>query len=270
MLILHARQNPSDERSLRAALATGLFDLDARASTRCPRTSGPGRARCRSFMDTVQDLAPPRVLAMLRALLHGRNLAASFWRAPRGAAADQLPSISASCCNRRAASWTGNTPCCAGWGGGEPEGQDGEQILRLESGASWCRSSPSTNVQGAGVPAGVPARSSAATEAPTPPVHEAGEAGNRTVLDLTGPRSPWPGPTRSARRRSAPALRGPDRGSTPPGWAGAGALPGRASRRRPTATAPPSGYLPAKGKRGRRDLAPASPIGPGPCRGGRR
>jgi exodeoxyribonuclease V beta subunit len=81
LLILHACQNPSDERSLRAALATGLFDLDARALDALASDERAWESAVQEFMDTARS-GIARVLAMLRALMHGRNLAASLLASP--------------------------------------------------------------------------------------------------------------------------------------------------------------------------------------------
>ena len=84
LLILHACQNPSDERSLRAALATGLFDLDARALDALASDERAWESAVQEFMGYRAVWHRHGVLAMLRALMHGRNLAASCWRAPTG------------------------------------------------------------------------------------------------------------------------------------------------------------------------------------------
>ena len=67
LLILHACQNPSDERSLRAALATGLFDLDARALDALASDERAWESAVQEFMGYRAVWHRHGVLAMLRA-----------------------------------------------------------------------------------------------------------------------------------------------------------------------------------------------------------
>ncbi|MHA6999722.1 exodeoxyribonuclease V subunit beta [Aeromonas schubertii] len=84
LLILHACLHPSDERALRAALATSLFDLDAKALDAFSRDEKLWEATVQEFSDYRRQWRRVGVLAMLCALLHRRQLAASLLAGPFG------------------------------------------------------------------------------------------------------------------------------------------------------------------------------------------
>lgn len=78
LLILRACQNPNSERALRAALACGLFDLDASALDALALDERSWEEAVQEFIDYRALWQSQGVLAMLRALLHRRNLASAL------------------------------------------------------------------------------------------------------------------------------------------------------------------------------------------------
>ncbi|PJG57297.1 UvrD-helicase domain-containing protein, partial [Aeromonas cavernicola] len=135
LLILHACQNPSEERSLRAALATGLFDLDAKALDGLASDERAWESAVQEFMEYRSIWHRRGVLAMLRALLHRRNLASSLLASPYGERrltnflhlGELLQQVSSELDGEYALlRWLGEAVS-------RPNGQDGSQVLRLES-----------------------------------------------------------------------------------------------------------------------------------------
>ncbi|MGL5481865.1 MAG: 3'-5' exonuclease, partial [Aeromonas veronii] len=135
LLILHACQNPSEERSLRAALATGLFDLDAKALDGLASDERAWESAVQEFMEYRKIWHRRGVLAMLRALLHRRNLASSLLASPYGERrltnflhlGELLQQVSSELDGEYALlRWLGEAVS-------RPSGQDAEQVLRLES-----------------------------------------------------------------------------------------------------------------------------------------
>ncbi|WP_421246374.1 exodeoxyribonuclease V subunit beta [Aeromonas sanarellii] len=188
LLILHACQNPSDERSLRAALATGLFDLDARALDALASDERAWENAVQEFMGYRAVWHRHGVLAMLRALMHGRNLAASLLASPYGERrltnflhlGELLQQASGELDGEYALlRWLGEAVS-------QPNGQDGEQILRLESERKLVQIVTIHKSKGLEYPLVFLPFICSHRAADTPLFHEAGEAGNRTVLDLTG------------------------------------------------------------------------------------
>lgn len=188
LLILHACQNPSDERSLRAALATGLFDLDARALDALASDERAWESAVQEFMEYRKIWHRHGVLAMLRALLHGRNLAASLLASPYGERrltnflhlGELLQQASGELDGEYALlRWLGEAVS-------QPNGQDGEQILRLESERKLVQIVTIHKSKGLEYPLVFLPFICSHRAADTPLFHEAGEGGNRTVLDLTG------------------------------------------------------------------------------------
>ncbi|MFQ2154608.1 exodeoxyribonuclease V subunit beta [Aeromonas sanarellii] len=188
LLILHACQNPSDERSLRAALATGLFDLDARALDALASDERAWESAVQEFMEYRKIWHRHGVLAMLRALLHGRNLAASLLASPYGERrltnflhlGELLQQASGELDGEFALlRWLGEAVS-------QPNGQDGEQILRLESERKLVQIVTIHKSKGLEYPLVFLPFICSHRAADTPLFHEAGEAGNHTVLDLTG------------------------------------------------------------------------------------
>lgn len=188
LLILHACQNPSDERSLRAALATGLFDLDARALDALASDERAWESAVQEFMEYRKIWHRHGVLAMLRALLHGRNLAASLLASPYGERrltnflhlGELLQQASGELDGEYALlRWLGEAVS-------QPNGQDGEQILRLESERKLVQIVTIHKSKGLEYPLVFLPFICSHRAADTPLFHETGEAGNRTVLDLTG------------------------------------------------------------------------------------
>ncbi|MGS3177677.1 exodeoxyribonuclease V subunit beta [Aeromonas sanarellii] len=188
LLILHACQNPSDERSLRAALATGLFDLDARALDALASDERAWESAVQEFMEYRKIWHRHGVLAMLRALLHGRNLAASLLASPYGERrltnflhlGELLQQASGELDGEYALlRWLGEAVS-------QPNGQDGEQILRLESERKLVQIVTIHKSKGLEYPLVFLPFICSHRAADTPLFHEAGGAGNRTVLDLTG------------------------------------------------------------------------------------
>ncbi|MFM5844863.1 exodeoxyribonuclease V subunit beta [Aeromonas sanarellii] len=188
LLILHACQNPSDERSLRAALATGLFDLDARALDALASDERAWESAVQEFMEYRKIWHRHGVLAMLRALLHGRNLAASLLASPYGERrltnflhlGELLQQASGELDGEYALlRWLGEAVS-------QPNGQDGEQILRLESERKLVQIVTIHKSKGLEYPLVFLPFICSHRAADTPLFHEAGETGNRTVLDLTG------------------------------------------------------------------------------------
>lgn len=188
LLILHACQNPSDERSLRAALATGLFDLDARALDELASDERAWESAVQEFMEYRKIWHRHGVLAMLRALLHGRNLAASLLASPYGERrltnflhlGELLQQASGELDGEYALlRWLGEAVS-------QPNGQDGEQILRLESERKLVQIVTIHKSKGLEYPLVFLPFICSHRAADTPLFHEAGEAGNHTVLDLTG------------------------------------------------------------------------------------
>lgn len=188
LLILHACQNPSEERSLRAALATGLFDLDAKALDELASDERAWESAVQEFMEYRKVWHKRGVLAMLRALLHRRNLAASLLASPYGERrltnflhlGELLQQVSSELDGEYALlRWLGeavNRQSC----------QDAEQILRLESERKLVQIVTIHKSKGLEYPLVFLPFICSHRSADTPLYHEADEAGNRTILDLTG------------------------------------------------------------------------------------
>ena len=188
LLILHACQNPSEERSLRAALATGLFDLDARALDALASDERAWESAVQEFMEYRQIWHRRGVLAMLRALLHRRNLAASLLASPYGERrltnflhlGELLQQVSSELDGEYALlRWLGEAVS-------RPNGQDAEQVLRLESERKLVQIVTIHKSKGLEYPLVFLPFICSHRTAETPLYHEADEAGNRTILDLTG------------------------------------------------------------------------------------
>ncbi|UAK72188.1 exodeoxyribonuclease V subunit beta [Aeromonas enteropelogenes] len=188
LLILHACQNPSEERSLRAALATGLFDLDARALDELASDERAWESAVQEFMEYRKVWHRRGVLAMLRALLHRRNLAASLLASPYGERrltnflhlGELLQQVSSELDGEYALlRWLGEAV-------NRQSGQDAEQILRLESERKLVQIVTIHKSKGLEYPLVFLPFICSHRSADTPLYHEADEAGNRTILDLTG------------------------------------------------------------------------------------
>lgn len=188
LLILHACQNPSEERSLRAALATGLFDLDAKALDELASDERAWESAVQEFMEYRKVWHRRGVLAMLRALLHRRNLAASLLASPYGERrltnflhlGELLQQVSSELDGEYALlRWLGEAV-------NSQSGQDAEQILRLESERKLVQIVTIHKSKGLEYPLVFLPFICSHRSADTPLYHEADEAGNRTILDLTG------------------------------------------------------------------------------------
>lgn len=188
LLILHACQNPSEERSLRAALATGLFDLDAKALDELASDERAWESAVQEFMEYRKVWHRRGVLAMLRALLHRRNLAASLLASPYGERrltnflhlGELLQQVSSELDGEYALlRWLGEAV-------NRQSGQDAEQILRLESERKLVQIVTIHKSKGLEYPLVFLPFICSHRSADTPLYHEADEAGNRTILDLTG------------------------------------------------------------------------------------
>ncbi|MGY3875421.1 exodeoxyribonuclease V subunit beta [Aeromonas dhakensis] len=188
LLILHACQNPSEERSLRAALATGLFDLDAKALDELASDERAWESAVQEFMEYRKVWHKRGVLAMLRALLHRRNLAASLLASPYGERrltnflhlGELLQQVSSELDGEYALlRWLGEAV-------NRQSGQDAEQILRLESERKLVQIVTIHKSKGLEYPLVFLPFICSHRSADTPLYHEVDEAGNRTVLDLTG------------------------------------------------------------------------------------
>ncbi len=188
LLILHACQNPSEERSLRAALATGLFDLDARALDALASDERAWESAVQEFMEYRKIWHRRGVLAMLRALLHRRNLASSLLASPYGERrltnflhlGELLQQVSSELDGEYALlRWLGEAVS-------RPNGQDAEQVLRLESERKLVQIVTIHKSKGLEYPLVFLPFICSHRTAETPLYHEADEAGNRTILDLTG------------------------------------------------------------------------------------
>ncbi|WP_421229698.1 exodeoxyribonuclease V subunit beta [Aeromonas enteropelogenes] len=188
LLILHACQNPSEERSLRAALATGLFDLDAKALDELASDERAWESAVQEFMEYRKVWHKRGVLAMLRALLHRRNLAASLLASPYGERrltnflhlGELLQQVSSELDGEYALlRWLGEAV-------NRQSGQDAEQILRLESERKLVQIVTIHKSKGLEYPLVFLPFICSHRSADTPLYHEADEAGNRTILDLTG------------------------------------------------------------------------------------
>ncbi|MFQ2361490.1 exodeoxyribonuclease V subunit beta [Aeromonas dhakensis] len=188
LLILHACQNPSEERSLRAALATGLFDLDAKALDELASDERAWESAVQEFMEYRKVWHKRGVLAMLRALLHRRNLAASLLASPYGERrltnflhlGELLQQVSSELDGEYALlRWLGEAVNCQ-------SGQDAEQILRLESERKLVQIVTIHKSKGLEYPLVFLPFICSHRSADTPLYHEADETGNRTILDLTG------------------------------------------------------------------------------------
>ncbi|MFM4933000.1 exodeoxyribonuclease V subunit beta [Aeromonas dhakensis] len=188
LLILHACQNPSEERSLRAALATGLFDLDAKALDELASDERAWESAVQEFMEYRKVWHKRGVLAMLRALLHRRNLAASLLASPYGERrltnflhlGELLQQVSSELDGEYALlRWLGDAV-------NRQSGQDAEQILRLESERKLVQIVTIHKSKGLEYPLVFLPFICSHRSADTPLYHEVDEAGNRTVLDLTG------------------------------------------------------------------------------------
>ena len=188
LLILHACQNPSEERSLRAALATGLFDLDARALDTLASDERAWESAVQEFMEYRSVWHRRGVLAMLRALLHRRNLASSLLASPYGERrltnflhlGELLQQVSSELDGEYALlRWLGEAVS-------RPNGQDAEQVLRLESERKLVQIVTIHKSKGLEYPLVFLPFICSHRSAETPLYHEAIEAGNRTILDLTG------------------------------------------------------------------------------------
>lgn len=188
LLILHACQNPSEERSLRAALATGLFDLDARALDALASDERAWESAVQEFMEYRKIWHRRGVLAMLRALLHRRNLASSLLASPYGERrltnflhlGELLQQQSSELDGEYALlRWLGEAVS-------RPNGQVAEQVLRLESERKLVQIVTIHKSKGLEYPLVFLPFICSHRAAETPLYHEADGAGNRTVLDLTG------------------------------------------------------------------------------------
>ncbi|WP_429087463.1 exodeoxyribonuclease V subunit beta [Aeromonas allosaccharophila] len=185
LLILHACQNPSEERSLRAALATGLFDLDAKALDGLASDERAWESAVQEFMEYRKIWHRRGVLAMLRALLHRRNLASSLLASPYGERrltnflhlGELLQQVSSELDGEYALlRWLGEAVS-------RPNGQDAEQVLRLESERKLVQIVTIHKSKGLEYPLVFLPFICSHRTAETPLYHE---AGNRTILDLTG------------------------------------------------------------------------------------
>lgn len=188
LLILHACQNPGEERSLRAALATGLFDLDAKALDGLASDERAWESAVQEFMEYRKIWHRRGVLAMLRALLHRRNLASSLLASPYGERrltnflhlGELLQQVSSELDGEYALlRWLGEAVS-------RPNGQDAEQVLRLESERKLVQIVTIHKSKGLEYPLVFLPFICSHRTAETPLYHEANEAGNRTILDLTG------------------------------------------------------------------------------------
>ncbi|MBL0571654.1 exodeoxyribonuclease V subunit beta [Aeromonas hydrophila] len=188
LLILHACQNPGEERSLRAALATGLFDLDAKALDELASDERAWESAVQEFMEYRKIWHKRGVLAMLRALLHRRNLASSLLASPNGERrltnflhlGELLQQVSCELDGEYALlRWLGEAVS-------RPDGQDAEQVLRLESERKLVQIVTIHKSKGLEYPLVFLPFICSHRAADTPLFHEADGAGNRTVLDLTG------------------------------------------------------------------------------------
>ncbi|TNH77853.1 exodeoxyribonuclease V subunit beta [Aeromonas hydrophila] len=188
LLILHACQNPGEERSLRAALATGLFDLDAKALDELASDERAWESAVQEFMEYRKIWHKRGVLAMLRALLHRRNLASSLLASPNGERrltnflhlGELLQQVSCELDGEYALMrWLGEAAS-------RPDGQDAEQVLRLESERKLVQIVTIHKSKGLEYPLVFLPFICSHRAADTPLFHEADGAGNRTVLDLTG------------------------------------------------------------------------------------
>ncbi|HIC8841550.1 TPA: exodeoxyribonuclease V subunit beta [Aeromonas veronii] len=188
LLILHACQNPSEERSLRAALATGLFDLDAKALDGLASDERAWESAVQEFMEYRKIWHRRGVLAMLRALLHRRNLASSLLASPYGERrltnflhlGELLQQVSSELDGEYALlRWLGEAV-------NRQSGQDAEQVLRLESERKLVQIVTIHKSKGLEYPLVFLPFICSHRTAETPLYHEADEAGNRTILDLTG------------------------------------------------------------------------------------
>lgn len=188
LLILHACQNPSEERSLRAALATGLFDLDAKALDGLASDERAWESAVQEFMEYRKIWHRRGVLAMLRALLHRRNLASSLLASPYGERrltnflhlGELLQQVSSELDGEYALlRWLGEAVS-------RPNGQDAEQVLRLESERKLVQIVTIHKSKGLEYPLVFLPFICSHRTAETPLYHEADDAGNRTILDLTG------------------------------------------------------------------------------------
>ena len=188
LLILHACQNPGEERSLRAALATGLFDLDAKALDELASDERAWESAVQEFMEYRKIWHKRGVLAMLRSLLHRRNLASSLLASPNGERrltnflhlGELLQQVSCELDGEYALlRWLGEAAS-------RPDGQDAEQVLRLESERKLVQIVTIHKSKGLEYPLVFLPFICSHRAADTPLFHEADGAGNRTVLDLTG------------------------------------------------------------------------------------
>ncbi|KHA56695.1 exodeoxyribonuclease V subunit beta [Aeromonas hydrophila] len=188
LLILHACQNPGEERSLRAALATGLLDLDAKALDELASDERAWESAVQEFMEYRKIWHKRGVLAMLRALLHRRNLASSLLASPNGERrltnflhlGELLQQVSCELDGEYALlRWLGEAAS-------RPDGQDAEQVLRLESERKLVQIVTIHKSKGLEYPLVFLPFICSHRAADTPLFHEADGAGNRTVLDLTG------------------------------------------------------------------------------------
>ena len=174
--------------------------------------------------------------------MHGATSPPPCWRALRGAAADQLPPSRRTAATGERRAGRGVRPAALARGGGEPAQRPGR-------GADTSPGSERKLVQivtihkskGLEYPLVLPFICSHRRRRHPPLFHEAGGGQSHRARSHRRRGAPWPRPTRSARRRpQACSYVALTRGSMPPGsgWRRCGQ--GRASRRRPTCTAPPS------------------------------
>ncbi|MGL5812684.1 MAG: exodeoxyribonuclease V subunit beta [Aeromonas sp.] len=187
LLILHACQNPSEERSLRAALATGLFDLDAKALDELASDERAWESAVQEFMEYRSLWHRNGVLAMLRALLHRRNLAASLLASPYGERrltnflhlAELLQQASCELDGEYALlRWLGEAV-------NHPNGQVAEQVLRLESERKLVQIVTIHKSKGLEYPLVFLPFICSHRAAELPLYHAEVEGQNRTILDLT-------------------------------------------------------------------------------------
>ena len=180
--------------------------------TRWPRTSEPGRARCRSSWDTARS-----GIATGAGHAAGPDARAQPRRLPAGEPYGERRLTNflhlGELLQQASGELDGEYARCAGSGGGEPaqrpgRGADTSPGVRAQAGAD--RHHP--QIQGAGVPAGLPAVHLQPPRRRHPLFHE---TGRRAIVPCSihrRRRVPGRGRQGAPRRRLAPALRGPDPG----------------------------------------------------------
>ncbi len=244
-----------------------------RRSTSSPVTSGRGRARCRSLWNTARSGTSAACWPCCAPCCTGAISPPPAGEPERRAAVDQLPPP------RRAAATgeqrAGRRICpaaLAGEAASRPDGQDAEQVLRLESERKLVQIVTIHKSKGLEYPLVFLPFICSHRAADTPLFHEADGAGNRTVLDLTGAEESL---AEADRERLAEDLRllyvALTGASTPPGWDWRRCAPAMANRRRPTCTRPPSATCCKRARRGCHHPGDrADRAGAGAARSGRR